>query len=222
MILIAVALLSIFSLSIRSELASGLPGDLNGNGEIDMNDLDIAGLALGSRPDCPRWNPQADLNLDGRVDMRDLRIIARNIGNILAYPIASFTESANTVIVGIPIIFDPNSSSDPDGTIILYEWDWESDGLYDENTNSSMTVSYTYLALGTYKVTLRVIDDDGLGNTTSVEIKVLPQNVVPEVPLGTVAASALMITALVAYFFRSRRRGRAGEHQRLTWTVQPK
>ena len=210
-ILLAATLFLISSLSIRSELASGLPGDLNGNGEIDMNDLDMAGLALGSRPDSPRWNPQADLNLDSRVDMRDLRIIGRNIGNTLAYPIASFTESADTVMAGVPITFDPSSSNDPDGTIILYEWDWESDGLYDETANSSVVTSHTYMALGTYEVTLRVIDNDGLGNTTSTEIKVMPQNVIPEVPLGTIAASALMATAIIGYFAYSRKR-RMSEH----------
>ena len=218
---VAVALLSVFALGIRSELANGLPGDLNNNGEIDMDDLYIAGLALGSRPNHLRWNPQADLNLDSRVDMRDLRIIGRNIGNTLAYPIASFTESADTVMAGVPITFDPSSSNDPDGTIILYEWDWESDGIYDENTNSSVPISHTYMVSGTYMVTLRVIDNDGLANTTTAEMNVLPQNVVPEVPLGTIAASAIMITTLVAYLAYSRRRRRAGEHQHLAWASQP-
>ncbi len=213
-ILLVAAVSLILAFSVRSELASGLPGDLNGNGEIDMDDLDIAGMALGSRPDCLRWNPQADLNLDGRVDMRDLRIIGRNIGNTLAYPIASFTVSADTVMVGVPITFDPSSSIDPDGMISLYEWDWENDGVYVEIANSSVVTSHTYMELGTYEVTLRVIDNDGLGNTTSTEIKVMPQNVISEVPLGTIATSALMITAIVAYFAYSRKR-RRGNHQHL-------
>ncbi|MCK4444304.1 MAG: PKD domain-containing protein, partial [Thermoplasmata archaeon] len=75
---------------------------------------------------------------------------------------ASFTEDAHTAPVGTTINFDPISSSDPDGTIVLYEWDFDGDGVYDLSTATPSTVSYTYTIPGTYIVTLRVTDNDGL------------------------------------------------------------
>jgi hypothetical protein len=45
--------------------------DLNGDGKIDIQDITIWGLAFGSRPGHPRWNPNADINGDGKVDMVD-------------------------------------------------------------------------------------------------------------------------------------------------------
>lgn len=115
-------------------------------------------------------------------------------------PIAIFTEDAHTVSVGTPITFDPSASYDPDGTIVLYEWDWESDGVYDLSTTSPTVVSHAYTVEGTYQVTLRVTDNDSLTNmTTAIKIITTPQLVVPEVPVGTVLASASMIVALLVY-----------------------
>jgi len=53
-------------------------GDVNGDGRVDMRDVALVAMALGSRPGQPRWNPAADLNHDGRVDLRDLVIVLRS------------------------------------------------------------------------------------------------------------------------------------------------
>jgi len=79
-------------------------------------------------------------------------------------PVASFTESLHTAKVGESISFDATSSNDPDGTIVLYEWDWESDGIYDA---TGVTASHPYSVPGTYIVTLRVTDNDGLKDTVT-------------------------------------------------------
>jgi len=116
-------------------------------------------------------------------------------------PVASFTESAHTAPVGTPITFDPSGSYDPDGTIILYEWDFDGDGVYDLSTTTPSIVSYTYTTPGTYTVTLRITDHDGFMDTATDEKIITPEDgfVIPEVPLGTIMASAAMIIALVAY-----------------------
>lgn len=67
---------------------------------------------------------------------------------------------------GSPITFDATGSYDPDGTIVLYEWDWDGDGTYDE---SSLTDTITHMwgdrQSGT--VSLRVTDNDGLTDEDS-------------------------------------------------------
>ncbi len=55
-------------------------GDMNYDFRIDMKDIGVAALALGSYPTHPRWDNQADINQDGRVDMKDLVLIASNFG----------------------------------------------------------------------------------------------------------------------------------------------
>ncbi|MCH7472358.1 PKD domain-containing protein [bacterium] len=64
--------------------------------------------------------------------------------------------------------FDASDSADLDGSITLYEWDWESDGTYDENTGP--TASHTYDEASFYTATVRVTDDDGADDTASISI----------------------------------------------------
>jgi len=71
-------------------------------------------------------------------------------------PEASFTESATTVFTNEPITFDASASSDPDGTIAKYSWDFG-----DGTTTTGIFVEHTYVDEGIYPVTLTVRDDDG-------------------------------------------------------------
>ena len=112
-------------------------------------------------------------------------------------PTAAFTESAHVAPVGTPISFDPSGSHAVDGKIILYEWDWESDGIYDESHENLMVVVHTFMIPGQYTVTLRVTDDKGFTNECS-ETKTITPNlqVVPEVPMGTITATIALFGAL--------------------------
>jgi PKD repeat protein len=85
-------------------------------------------------------------------------------------PTAFFMKSAWAAPVGTPVSFDPSGSFDSDGLIVQYEWDWETDGVFDEAYNSSAIVFHTYTYQGYYTVTLRVTDNTGLTNTYSDEI----------------------------------------------------
>ena len=58
-------------------------------------------------------------------------------------------------------------SSDPDGTIVSWVWDF-GDGTF----GSGETVTNSYGANGTYTVTLTVTDDGGLSDTAVKTVKV--------------------------------------------------
>jgi hypothetical protein len=57
-----------------------IPGDVDGNGKVDMRDIGLICMAYGSYPGHPKWNPNADINDDGKVDMRDIGIACMHYG----------------------------------------------------------------------------------------------------------------------------------------------
>ncbi len=56
----------------------GLPGDVNGDGIVDIYDAIILAGAYNSKPGDPNWNPNTDINNDGIVDIYDAIILAGN------------------------------------------------------------------------------------------------------------------------------------------------
>ena len=60
---------------------------------------------------------------------------------------------------GLPVAFDAGGSYDPDGAILLYEWDWNGDGISDERSESPF-VSHTWEPPYGGIVTVRVVDND--------------------------------------------------------------
>ena len=82
---------------------------------------------------------------------------------------------------GSAITFDASDSSDSDGTIVSYSWDWDSDGTYDK-TSTSATVSNTWNDDFSDTATLRVTDDEGKTGLDTFSITV--SNVAPSVNAG--------------------------------------
>ncbi|MDF1565123.1 MAG: PKD domain-containing protein [Deltaproteobacteria bacterium] len=91
--------------------------------------------------------------------------------------------------VGEVVNFDGTGSSDPDGTIVGYAWDF-GDGA---PAGSGPTVSHTYGSNGVYTVTLTVTDDRGLTgtDTTAVVIGGGASNLPPTADAGASYAAEL-------------------------------
>lgn len=88
-----------------------------------------------------------------------------------APPVA--TASAVPTSGGAPLTVNfTGTGTDPDGTIVKYEWDFEGDGTYDWSSTTTGTTSNTYNIAGTYNAILRVTDNDGLTDTDMIIIAV--------------------------------------------------
>ncbi len=57
-----------------------IPGDVNGDGRVDMRDIALVARAFGSNKTSSNWNLYADINGDGVVNMRDVALAARHFG----------------------------------------------------------------------------------------------------------------------------------------------
>ena len=84
-------------------------------------------------------------------------------------PVADFSVGATSAVAGVPIAFDGTTSSDPDGTIVKWYWEF---GTGTGATALGKKTTYTFQSAGTYTVTLWVTDDAGLVASRSREIVV--------------------------------------------------
>jgi len=83
-------------------------------------------------------------------------------------PVASFTESAETVYTEEVIVFNASESYDPDGNITSYFWDFG-----DGTNGTGAVVEHAYADDGVYNVTLTVTDDLGATDTATATKTVL-------------------------------------------------
>jgi PKD repeat protein len=94
-----------------------------------------------------------------------------------------------SVAIGDVVEFDGSLSSDADGTIISYDWDFG-----DGTTASGPRVTYAFAAPGTYTVRLSVTDDSGTrsrGRSDTLQVRVNAPPVARAGPDQTVTASAV-------------------------------
>jgi hypothetical protein len=136
--------------------AVGMAGDVNGDGYADTivgaygydNGETTEGAAFGfygSGPPVPNQPPEA------------------------------YAGGPYTGDEGQPVALDASASTDPDDNIVLYEWDLDNDGEYDDATGSTTDVIFD--DNGSYLVDLRVTDEYGESDTDPAAITV--NNIAP-------------------------------------------
>ncbi|MEV5575710.1 LamG-like jellyroll fold domain-containing protein [Spirillospora sp. NPDC052269] len=94
-------------------------------------------------------------------------------------PVATFTPSC----AQLSCTFDGAKSSDPDGSIKSYAWDFG-----DKTTGAGVKPVHLYQAAGSYTVKLKVTDDKGVATEFTSSVAVKPQNLVTDGFTRTVAS----------------------------------
>ena len=62
--------------------ATLIPGDINGDNVINLQDLDLLIAAFGSVAGSSNWNANADLDCNGVVDLRDYFLLLSNFNDV--------------------------------------------------------------------------------------------------------------------------------------------
>lgn len=128
----------------------------------------------------------------GKTGSHEITVTVDN-GNANTPPLALIADDGGDTIsaaTGSPVTFDATGSSDAEGTIVSYEWDF-GDGA----TGSGAVVEHTYTAESTYVATLTVTDDGGLTATDTVSV-VVTTNAPPTVAI-TAPADLATVSGIV-------------------------
>jgi hypothetical protein len=83
-------------------------------------------------------------------------------------PRAALTATPSSGVAPLTVMLNANGSYDDDGGIVAYIWDYQGDGVFDQNTGSQSWMERVYSVPGQYNVTVKVKDDKsgyGYANT---------------------------------------------------------
>jgi hypothetical protein len=118
------------------------------------------------------------------------------------YPQARFGWSPSTVFAGQSIDFDGTASSDSDGTIASYDWQW-GDATPDARASKP---THVFKTPGTYQVALFVLDDNTQSGAAIHNVTVVPL-VVPRISRVSMTNTSFRVGAASAAAAAKARRG---------------
>ncbi|MCH7701692.1 MAG: PKD domain-containing protein [Planctomycetes bacterium] len=95
-------------------------------------------------------------------------------------PLAVLAATPLTGFEPLTVEFDATGSSDPDGTIVTYQWDFGDDS----DLGAGASTSHDYTTAGTYTAELTVTDNEGATASTPVDITVEVTNLTPTAMIG--------------------------------------
>jgi len=132
---------------------------------------------------------------NGGIGSEIIQITSTEI-DINTSPVAMFTTSVIEGYAPLSIMFDASSSTDADGDLLTYTWDFG-----DNTTDVGVTSSHTFTAAGDYTVQLTVFDSNGGSDSTITIITVTDEiGTVPnDCNFGTPIVSALPTFDNISY-----------------------
>ena len=165
-----------FELSVNAYSLAWHGGFIWSSDYIDINQIDPATSdgsvksSFGIKGTSPRglaWDDEALWvgSSNGTIQ----RVNVGDIGQPNTAPTADLNYSPNTPTIGQQVSFTAARSSDGRGFIQSYRWDFDNDDLSDA---TGKNVTYVFESTGEHKVTLQVIDNDGIHTNITKTIQV--------------------------------------------------
>ena len=150
--------------------------DIAIEGTLVFDNLDIYAEVGGYTALIKSVDTQVD---DGVLDIQVLHVVQNpkvSAIEVLALsgtgtnqaPTAVVSANPTSGVAPLTVVFTGSGSTDADGTVVSYAWDFG-----DSQSSTLADPSHTYQSAGTYTATLTVTDDGGLSDSASVVISVL-------------------------------------------------
>jgi hypothetical protein len=126
---------------------------------------DYSHMAVDPVDECTFWytNEYGNQNGQWATSISKFKFDSCGSGGGNVSPTASFTANCTD----LDCSFDGSASTDPDGAVVAYDWDFG-----DGNSSSEEMPMNVYAASGTYAVSLTVTDNEGATNVDSEDVMV--------------------------------------------------
>ena len=131
------------------------------------------GMTINSSTGLINWTPTTSGNYNVTVEVSDSDLSDTQSFIITITetpnqsPTASFTADPTSGVAPLEVSFNASNSSDSDGSIVSYAWDFK-----DGNTGNGLTINHTFSSTGSYNVELTVTDNEGATDSTTKTITV--------------------------------------------------
>jgi PKD repeat protein len=145
--------------------------DFDGDG---TDDADTANVPAASHTYQAAGTYNARLRVKDAGGLTAQRTVQITVASFLTNlpPVASFSASPSSGLAPLTVSFDFSGSSDPDGHIVKYEFDYQGDGTYDISSSTlPASVQFQYATAGIRYPRLRVTDDEGATSTYELPIR---------------------------------------------------
>jgi PKD repeat protein len=157
--------------------------DFDGNGSFDTNDS-VAGDYTRT------WNTAGTIQSTLQVTNNFGQVATDTCIIQIGGNAPTATANASPSNGPIPLNTNFSCTGFDDGSIVLYEWDFEGNGSFDYSSPTAGTTAHTYTSAGTFEATCRVTDNEGLtGLARTSTTTIVPRP--PGAPTVTATASPI-------------------------------
>jgi PKD repeat protein len=164
-----------------------IQGDMNEDQDVTLGDAVLIMKFMSKVRLSKPLQKESGVGSDPRIGLDDLVYVLQVVSGLRSKnssPTASFSLlSADTGDAPLLVEFDASGSSDTEGSIVAYQWDF---GDGESAGGASSAVTHIYGTPGTYQCTLTIVDEGGARGTFKKWIAVTGQTDPPPDP-ATVA-----------------------------------
>lgn len=147
--------------------------DIDGDGAVDLTGI-MSGVAFPSTatPRLARITAWGHADGGNALACGGVSVLVIDGDATNEAPAARLQIGQQICLQGEEVTFDASPSYDTDGSIVLYEFDFNGDGYFEQSSPTDSTVLHSYATPGIYTATVRVTDDGGARDTASKPVRV--------------------------------------------------